>query len=244
VRIISLVPSWTETLIESGIYPVGRTRFCIHPKDKVASIPIVGGTKTADWNLIREMKPDLLILDREENPRDFSEKNIPFWASHVTDGESLSRALKELAEIFKNEKLKLLSQLANQINEFKNTEEKLQLAILDQLTPFEKNQEFAYMIWRHPWMSVAKETYIGFVLQKLGIKLHDWQMPNVKYPEVLLEPNLNYLFSSEPFPFAKKKNELLMLNLKGAIVDGEKISWFGIRSLNFLQKSLGLSDPL
>ena len=49
MRVVSLVPSWTETLIEAGVDVVGRTRFCLHPRDRVKSIPAVGGTKDADW---------------------------------------------------------------------------------------------------------------------------------------------------------------------------------------------------
>ena len=117
MRIISLVPSWTETLIESGIYPVGRTRFCIHPVGMVDKIQIVGGTKQANWELIEKLRPDLIILDREENPKDFSEKGFKFWASHVTDGKSLEKNLRELSSLLKNDQLKVLAQQCALINQ-------------------------------------------------------------------------------------------------------------------------------
>ena len=249
VRIISLVPSWTETLIESGIYPVGRTRFCIHPKGQVEKIPVVGGTKTVNWELITELKPNILILDQEENPKEMSEQGFPFWSSHVKDGTSLTTALEELSILLKNEKLKKLAQLSDQINhaapsliDFKNNE-----ACIEILKPWHKNdsKNVAYMIWKKPWMTVTKQTYIAYVLQKIGFEIYDWPNVQTKYPEVEidLKSDLIYLFSSEPFPFLKIKSELLQLDLKSAIVDGEKLSWFGIRSLRFLQKALQLSDP-
>ena len=245
MRIISLVPSWTETLIESGIYPIGRTRFCIHPKQLVENIPIVGGTKTVNWDLIRKLKPDLLILDQEENPKDFSEKGISFWASHVIDGQSLEKGLSELSEILKNNQLKKLSQLCRQINlAVPASPPTLGEALIKTIHSWGSAEQVAYMILKKPWMSISKATYIGFVLERLGFKLYDWKQAEKKYPTVDLNSNLEvvYLFSSEPYPFLKDVEELASMNLKSAIVDGEKISWFGIRSLRFLQKALQLPD--
>ncbi len=245
MRIISLVPSWTETLIKSGIYPVGRTRFCIHPSEAVQKIPIVGGTKTVNWDLITELKPDLLILDKEENPQSFSSPDIPFWASHVKDGLSLQRDLFDLAKILKNEKLLRLARLVEKINAAAPNPKGLERGILEVLKPWNGDEEFAYIIWKNPWMSISRETYIGFVLEKVGLKLHKWDHSDHTYPVVELDPkkDLVYLFSSEPFPFAKNKEELLKLNVKSALVDGEKMSWFGSRSLEFLQEALEISNP-
>ena len=246
MRIISLVPSWTETLIESGVYPVGRTRFCIHPQGQVEKIPIVGGTKTVNWDLVRELKPDLLILDKEENPREMSEQGIPFWSSQITNGAELEKSLYELAHFLQNENLRQWAKLAGLIDK---TPAKLPIptdtaGILEILKPWISLKPIAYMIWKDPWMAVSKETYIGYVLGKLGYEIHSWPQAKNKYPEVELDLNskLIYFFSSEPYPFAKHKKELLKLDIECALVDGEKFSWFGIRSLKFLQKALQLSD--
>ena len=61
-RIVSLVPSVTETIIEWGITPIACTRFCEQP-----TIQAVGGTKDPDIAAIKALDPDLVILDREEN---------------------------------------------------------------------------------------------------------------------------------------------------------------------------------
>lgn len=245
MRIISLVPSWTETLIKSDIYPVGRTRFCIHPNEDVQKIPIVGGTKAVNWDLIRELKPDLLILDKEENPQDFSKQGIPYWASHVNDGISLHRDLLDLSKQLSNDSLFKLARLAEKINAAAPNPQGLEQSIIEVLKPWTGDEEFAYIIWKNPWMSISKETYIGFILQKLGLKIHQWNNSENKYPQVDLDltKNIVYLFSSEPYPFTKNKEELLKLNVKSALVDGEKMSWFGVRSLEFLQKALEISDP-
>ena len=67
MRVVSLVPSLTETLLECGVEVVGRTRFCIHPADKVADIPAVGGTKEVNWQRCLALEPDLVVMDKEEN---------------------------------------------------------------------------------------------------------------------------------------------------------------------------------
>src|SRR5437868_6660844 len=99
MRVVSFVPSWTETLLSSGVEVVGRTRFCIHPHEKVAAIPVVGGTK--DWNLekLRALKPDLLLLDQEENPKFMAEQSeFPFHATHIESVQSVAGALRAMGE--------------------------------------------------------------------------------------------------------------------------------------------------
>ena len=71
MRVVSLVPSLTQTLFDLGLTTdevVGRTPWCIHPKDKVEQVMIVGGTKTPNLNKIRNLEPDLIVMDKEENP--------------------------------------------------------------------------------------------------------------------------------------------------------------------------------
>ena len=87
-----LVPSITETLIEAGVEVVGRTRFCIHPAEKIKSISIVGGTKNIDWQKVEALKADALILDKEENPQSFANNSpIPYFAYHFEDVESCAK---------------------------------------------------------------------------------------------------------------------------------------------------------
>lgn len=242
MRVVCLVPSWPETLIEAGVDVCGRTRFCIHPKESVTSIPIVGGTKEVDWEKIKNLRPDLIILDQEENPKQFSEKSaFPWLATHVTDLESARNEMFRLGEVLKNKQLQtwadewdqLLSQPCGPWNpdQVPGEIEKIhgQRA---------SSHRILYVIWKNPWMVVNHKTFIASVLEFLGADLAE--IPNEKnYPEVDEDFLKKYqlLFSSEPFPFHKKENELRASGLSGHIVDGESYSWFGIRSLRFIAKA-------
>src|SRR6185436_8997735 len=71
-RIISLVPSITELVCELGLADqlVGRTGFCIHPKEALGKIPKVGGTKSVNLKKIRELAPTHVIVNVDENRKE------------------------------------------------------------------------------------------------------------------------------------------------------------------------------
>ena len=71
-RIVSLVPSITELVCELGLADqlVGRTGFCIHPKERLKKIPKVGGTKSVDVDRIRELAPTHVIVNVDENRKE------------------------------------------------------------------------------------------------------------------------------------------------------------------------------
>ncbi len=108
--LVSMVPSWTETLIAAGLNVVGRTRYCIHPKASMSAIPVVGGTKTLAKNadeVLDAIKINagairpVVILDREENPKDFvdyfSSRGFDIIVTHVTSLQSLRESLIAIA---------------------------------------------------------------------------------------------------------------------------------------------------
>jgi ABC-type Fe3+-hydroxamate transport system substrate-binding protein len=242
MRVISLVPSWTETLIEAGVQVCGRTRFCIHPQEKVSTIPAVGGTKEIDWEKVASLKPDLVLFDKEENPKKFSEEcPFPWIATHVVDLNSAHEETKMLAAELKNQKLREQTELWEQVLQQaprKWSFEQIpgEIKKLQTLSgSSKKGRKIIYVIWKKPWMAAHQSTYIGSVLKHLGAPLADLQSPE-PYPhlkEELMRENY-ILFSSEPYPFLKKENELAAGGFTGSIVDGESYSWFGIRGLNFL----------
>lgn len=111
MRVVSLVPSWTETLIECGITVVGRTRFCVHPKSNVAKIPAIGGTKGIDLEKLQSLQPDLVILDKEENTLQTAQQiQIPYFASHICSLADCERDLRELAARLNNKKMEELAE--------------------------------------------------------------------------------------------------------------------------------------
>ena len=243
MRVICLVPSLTETLIECGVNVVGRTRFCIHPAQAVRDIKVVGGTKEVNWALCTTLKPDLVIFDKEENTREMAE-TCPFrWiATHITSIDLVGSELKKLAVLVDSPALGNLADAWQVLADrpalgFEGWDKLPGLIsrIGPQDDPFDTVE---YMIWRDPWMAVSRNTFIGSVLEKVGVGylLSDHNKP---YPVLDAadhpSPRSFYLFSSEPFPFERFSDELASCGFRGALVDGELYSWFGLRSYRLLQ---------
>ena len=106
MKIISLVPSITETLFDFGLTDkevIGRTKFCIHPNDLVKNVEIIGGTKNLNIKKIKSLNPDLIIANKEENDKLQVEELMKYFKVWVTDIETL-----EDNEIFLTELGKLL----------------------------------------------------------------------------------------------------------------------------------------
>ena len=74
-RIVSLVPSITEILFVLGLGPavVGCTIYCTEPPAGVMATTRVGGTKNPRLDLIRALRPDLVLANIEENHREHIE---------------------------------------------------------------------------------------------------------------------------------------------------------------------------
>lgn len=243
MKVVCLVPSWTEMLIECGVNVVGRTRFCLHPKDKVSSVAVVGGTKDLSWEKIKELDADLLILDQEENlPWMRDDSPIATLVTHVTSLQVVSSEIEKMAEILTDsaESLKSVAKRWKQIAQASRIWNWHQIP--GEIETLKKDraqyEHLVYVIWKKPWMRVARRTFIGSVLEHLGavdlIVDHEKKYPEFGFEDFDLESTY-FLFSSEPFPFHKKKTELLNLGIQGSIVDGESYSWFGTRSLRFLE---------
>lgn len=251
ISVVSLVPSWTETLLECGVNVIGRTRFCIHPSDEVEHIPVVGGTKEADWDKIQALEPDFVLMDKEENTKEmYEECPCPVVTTHVQSIADVSKALLEMSSKFNNEKLFNLAgrwQAIDQAPTFAVKDLNRLPGLIQWVHhPQKKIQKIMYMIWKNPWMTVSKETFISSILVKLGIEKYLINFDE-KYPEIDLEDfdsgSTLLLFSSEPYPFQKKVEELKTLPFPSLIVNGECYSWFGMRSLIFLETQNELFKP-
>ena len=240
-RIISLVPSLTELLIDLGLsnQVVGRTRFCIHPSNKVSTIPIIGGTKNPNIEKIRDLEPDLIITNKEENRKEDVDSIIEFCEIIVTEIDTINDALFWIYELgLKVGKPEESNILIDQIREH---------------IPIESNLNHiptAYFIWKDPWMSVGHDTYIHDVMHRFG--LHNVFVDRTRYPStsidelVILKPEL-ILISSEPFPFKVQhiqelKNELPKSNIQ--LVVGEWFSWYGSRMLPSFKRIKSWRDNL
>lgn len=232
-RIISLVPSLTELLIDLGFKEqlVGRTRFCVNPKEEVEDIPIIGGTKNPRLDKIREANPDYIIANKEENKKEHIDKLREECQVKVTDIATIEDALitmhelgKELGAEKKSEKL------IRQIN-----------TVLDDI-PDEPPLRTAYFIWKDPYMTVGHDTYIHNVMEH-------WKLNNVfsskeRYPKVTFydlaekDPEL-ILLSSEPYPFKEKhlpEFEEAFPNTRVLLVEGQWFSWYGSHMLHSFKR--------
>ena len=98
MKIVSLVPSVTETLLAWNIEPTACTRFCEQP-----SLRHVGGTKDPDIASIVALRPDLVVVDREENRKEDAEaliaQGIKVCDLHVVSVHDVSREMQRLSDL-------------------------------------------------------------------------------------------------------------------------------------------------
>lgn len=246
MNVICLVPSITETLLACGVNVVGRTRFCLYPKKQVANIATVGGTKDINWQRCEKLKPDLVIFDREENRKEMAD-SCPFdWIDlHICSLQDISKELLRLATILNNRALKDIASRWQVVN---NTNTNIALENIPGMIEWwnkpSTQNNFVYLIWRDPWMAIGEDTFIQAMLDKVGLQSSRLRFDD-KYPTVDLKTfdrdDTVLLFSSEPFPFARQKAELAKLGYACGLIDGEHYSWYGIRSLKFLES---LNNPI
>jgi ABC-type Fe3+-hydroxamate transport system substrate-binding protein len=238
-RIVSLVPSITETLIDLGLRDrlVGRTGFCIHPRRAVRDIAKVGGTKDVKLDAVRALRPTHAIVNIDENEaptvqalREFVPHVVVTHPNAPVDNLALYR---------------LLGGLFGRDAEAEALCVRLQ-ARLDALGGVDWPPETVlYLIWQQPWMTVAADTYIARTLAAVG-----WRVPHppggdkgaARYPRVAdLQATAaavdRVLLSTEPFRFGERHVRDLRLRLPGKpvdLIDGESTSWYGSRAISGL----------
>ena len=242
-RIVSLVPSITELLCDLGLEKqiVGRTGFCIHPRDKVKQIPKVGGTKDVDVTKLREVAPSHVILNIDENRRELVDEISGFVeniiVTHPLGPEDNLGLFEMMGFIFsrKNEAAALAREFRSALNRLQSVSNRQVHKVL-------------YLIWRDPWMSISPDTYISRML-----KLVNWhtfpQSPSDRYPSIDLTNYVGVvdrvLLSSEPYAFREKHIEEVSSLFEGRtpvmLVDGEMLSWYGSRAIAGLDYLCDLS---
>jgi len=228
-RIVSLVPSQTEFLSEIGLDKevVGVTKFCIHPKSWFKTKTRVGGTKTVNFDKIKELQPDLIIANKEENTQSEIEELQKSYTVYISDIFSLEDNYQMMIDIgvMTNKEVETKKIISNIKANFEG---------LKQL-----NKKVLYLIWRVPFMVAGKNTFINHILNKCGF-INGVEDEGSRYDEINSEDikslNLDYIFlSSEPYPFKQKHiSELQQFtNAKVILVDGEMFSWYGSRLAKF-----------
>ncbi|MGV8894723.1 MAG: helical backbone metal receptor [Burkholderiaceae bacterium] len=231
-RIISLVPSITELLCDLGLahWIVGRTGFCIHPKDLVSAIPKIGGTKDVNLEKIRTLAPTHLIVNIDENEKPMVEALSAFIPHVIVTHPQTPRDNLDLYRLLGGI-FRATSQADCLCRAFEHAYS--ELAAL----PKQDACIVMYCIWKDPWMTVSKDTYIANMLAQIGWQV--WQAPaSQRYPVFEWSPDVvdaidTVLLSSEPFRFTEAHVDALerQIGKPVLLIDGEMLSWYGSRAI-------------
>ena len=245
-RIACLVPSITETLFAMGLgaQVVARTGFCIHPEPAVRDVPKVGGTKDVNVGKLLELEPTHVIVNIDENRKatvDQLRKMIPHViVTHPLVPEDNATLFRLLGHAFAADEaaLRLTHELADA------------LALARSVGATLAAETVLYAIWKNPWMTVSRDTYVSAMLATVGWKTLPIQSEK-RYPEVMLDDsawqNAERIFlSSEPYSFGDEhinalRNEM-GLTQPMQLIDGEMVSWYGVRAIVGLRYLANLRD--
>jgi ABC-type Fe3+-hydroxamate transport system substrate-binding protein len=231
-RIVCLVPSLTELLCDFGLAGslVGRSGFCIHPRGAVKRIPKMGGTKDANIEKIRAVAPTHLIVNVDENRReqvDELARFIPHVAvTHPLVPEDNLELFRLFGGLFRRE-----AEAARFAADFRAAREELRRAA--ECLPRER---VLYLVWKDPWMTVARNTYISAMLAEAG-----WdtlpEQSEARYPETdAVSQGLTLidrvLLPTEPYRFTERHlaEAADRFGAPARLIDGEMVSWYGSRA--------------
>jgi ABC-type Fe3+-hydroxamate transport system substrate-binding protein len=247
-RIVSLVPSLTESLFALGLGDrvVGVTDWCVHPADAVAALPKVGGTKDADPEAIARLQPDLVIANHEENTRRVVDaldaRGLDVWVTYPRTVREGALLLLEVAKLGADE----------------TARREVALPVLAAVEAAEHDRRRSGVprprvfcpIWRDPWMAPSRDTYMHDMIELCGGENvtaalapdgRRRRRPDERYPKldldelVALAPDVVWL-PDEPYAFtASDARELGGLEVPAArdgrihLIDGTWVSWYGPR---------------
>ena len=236
LRIASLVPSLTELLFALGLGPqvVARTGFCIHPRE-ARVVPKVGGTKDPNLAMLRSLAPTHLVVNIDENRREDVEAARKFVSNIVvthplapSDNVGLFATFGEAFDCRERANA-LIAELQSAI-----------AGVEDAMRGIAR-ERVLYLIWRKPWMTISRATYVSASLAMVG-----WDSvpatPGARYPAIeetdaAWHDAQRILLSSEPYAF-RERDVREMSERHGkpvALVDGEWTSWYGVRAIEGLK---------
>lgn len=237
-RIVYLVPSQTELLVDLGLekYIKGVTAFCVHPERLRKEKIIVGGPKKVNYDKIKELNPDIILCNKEENTKEMVEtlaKDYPLHISNIETLEDTYELISQYGQLFDVE------EKAKEINEKIQAEARK----FESFIRHQPKLKVVYFIWRNPWMVVGGGTFVNHLLEVNGFENVYADIP--RYPEIQLEELRSadvMLLSSEPYPFREKHIPDVIPFAKGSPVtqiDGEYFAWYGsrlIRAFDYFRK--------
>jgi ABC-type Fe3+-hydroxamate transport system substrate-binding protein len=235
-RVVSLVPSLTESIATTRPEAlVGATDWCTHPAD--LDIPRVRGTKNPNLEAVKDLRPDVVLANKEENReldvRRLREAGIPVW---VTVTESVPAALTALQRMFTH-----CLQWPTP-------------AWLGQATriwdgpPPPVRARTAIPIWRDPWMVVGSSTFTGDLVRRLGVEnvfdTHPERYPHIDLSE-LHQANPDFVvLPDEPYAFSPQDGPEAFPDTRVVLASGRLLTWYGpslVTAYEELREAMGLA---
>lgn len=221
-RVVSLVPSLTETLFDlgAGDSVIAITDFCIFPPD--LALPRVGGTKNPRVDEIRDLAPDLVHMNLEENLRRHADAIEPFARVFVSEPkgvEDVVALIEQLGEL--HDRRERATGLARELeDEWRSMPRR----------PF----TFAVPIWKKPWMWCGGDTYVSRLVEAAGgrnVLADRERYPSLELEEVLAqEPDVMFL-PDEPYLFTGDDAAAIHGVRVIGPFPGHLFTWHGTRTL-------------
>ena len=225
MRVVSLVPSVTETLLAWGVDLVACTRFCEQP-----GLRHVGGTKDPQVDEIAALAPDLVVLDEEENRREDADALVAAGCPiHVTAVRSLADVAPTLARLADATGSAVVATDDHPRRDTGGTG-------TGESPPMPGRSAFV-AIWRRPWMTISADTYGSSMLASIGVSNvyadHPVRYPTVELADVAARRPDLIVLPSEPYPFAARHLAGVASELPdptAVLVDGRDLFWWGVRT--------------
>ena len=249
-RIVSLVPSVTETLFALGLGErvVGVTEWCIHPRDLPATATRVRGTKNPDVDAIAALTPDLVLANHEENRevdvRRLRDRGLTVWVDYPRTVAQAIEHVRGLARL--GAPPAALDAVVTPIEDA--------LARVREAPARPAVRAFV-AVWKDPWMTLSRDTYAHDLLSCAGIA-NVFGGAAERYPRVTLEevaardPEI-VLLPDEPYRFTTDDAAALVHGpLAGTralrdgcvhVIDGTLPFWHGPRIARALELLRALS---
>jgi ABC-type Fe3+-hydroxamate transport system substrate-binding protein len=249
-RVVSLCPSITETLVAIGGLSrlAAATRYCVRPKGLLWGLPRIGGTKDPDVARILDLKPDLVFANQEENR---IEDVRALEQAGVEVDVTFSKTVSDVPAAVRQWGSRLRGGSEGEAERLARSIEEAHAALAREMParPF----QYAYWIWKDPWMTLSDDTYVADLLSLAG-GVNVFGREAERYPAASPSDSLErgaavQIFPTEPYPFRRPRHDELTAQLFGSgvtrlFVEGDDYCWHGVRTLDGLKAMRELREQL
>lgn len=195
----------------------------------------IGGTKNPKIDLIKSLEPHLIIANKEENRREDIQELADLFPTYLSAIEQPSDMVTMMLEIgLLCHKTSGAKQLVDAFYEQWNG--------LSSDPCFQRAVDVCYLIWRNPYMTVGRDTYIHSILHHFGFNnvfSHELRYPSISISDIAIKKPNCILLPSEPFPFNHQHIDEFA-GIPCELVDGRMFSWYG----SFMLKSFSYLEAL